>query len=174
MKFLKYSIVVALLFSSATVFSQETEQEKEERELGHINDNKFRQLYQEFSTPNQYRTAAGAPGHAYYQQKADYKMDIELDDKNKKLYGVETITYYNNSPDDLEYLWVQLDQNVRAADSQSPLRNGGGVSSADMAGNFVGEYMGAPFDGGFKIDYVKDANGKALSHTVNQTMMRIN
>jgi hypothetical protein len=174
MKFLKYSIAAACLFVSVLGFSQETDNEKEEKALGHINENKFRQLYQEFSTPNQYRTAAGAPGNAYYQQQADYKMDIELDDRNQKLYGVETITYHNNSPDDLEYLWMQLDQNVRAKDSQSPLRDGSGVSPADMAGNFAGQYLGVPFDGGFNIDYVKDASGKALSHTINQTMMRIN
>ena len=75
-------------------------------------------MYDEFSTPNMYRTASGAPGSAYYQQQADYKMDIVLDDKNAKIYGFETITYTNNSPDDLEYLWVQLDQNKRAKDSK--------------------------------------------------------
>ena len=60
-----------------------------------------------------FRTASGAPGPSYYQQQADYKMEIELDDENKRIYGFETITYTNNSPDNLEYLWVQLDQNVR-------------------------------------------------------------
>lgn len=175
MRIIKYSFAVAILFLSTAAFSQEQDKdaEKEEKELGHINENKFRQLYQEFSTPNQYRAASGAPGSAYYQQQADYKMDIELDDKNQKLYGVETITYHNNSPDALEYLWVQLDQNVRAKDSQSPLRDGGGVPAADMAGSFAGQYLGAAFDGGFKIDYVKDANGKPLKHIINQTMMRI-
>ena len=81
--------------------------------------NKFRQLYQEFSSPNMFRTASGAPGPAYYQQQADYKMDIELDDENKRVYGSETITYTNNSPDNLEYLWVQLDQICRKKDSPS-------------------------------------------------------
>ena len=71
-----------------------------------------------------FRTASGAPGPAYYQQQADYKMDIELDDENKRIYGSETITYTNNSPDNLEYLWVQLDQNIRKKDSPSLLIDG--------------------------------------------------
>ena len=80
---------------------------------GHKNNNNFKQLYEEFATPNRFRTAAGAPGVDYYQQQADYKMDIRLDDANTKLYGSETITYTNNSPDALPYLWIQLDQNIR-------------------------------------------------------------
>ena len=84
-----------------------------------LNYNKFKQLKEEFPTPNIYRTASGAPGHEYYQQKADYKMNIRLDDENQRIYGDEVITYYNNSPDVLTYLWLQLDQNVRAKDSKT-------------------------------------------------------
>jgi len=167
----KQLILSTLFLFSGLSFAQETVEDKKEQ--GHINTNKFRQLYQEFSTPNQYRTASGKPGHAYYQQQADYKMDIRLDDKSQKIYGSETVTYTNNSPDDLEYLWVQLDQNVRAKDSKSPLRNGGGVPPADQPSNFVGEHFNAPFDGGFNIDYVKDAKGKTIPYVINQTMMRI-
>ncbi|MEL6669485.1 MAG: M1 family peptidase, partial [Bacteroidota bacterium] len=76
--------------------------------------NPFRQLYDELPTPNVYRNASGAPGHEYWQQQADYEMEIRLDDENQQIYGTETITYHNNSPDELAYLWVQLDQNVRA------------------------------------------------------------
>ena len=83
--------------------------------------NKFAQLEQELPTPNEYRNAAGAPGHNYFQQKADYKIEVEIDDETQKLTGKETITYTNNSPDRLEYLWIQLDQNVRADDSDSKL-----------------------------------------------------
>ena len=75
---------------------------------GHKNNNKFKQLFEEFATPNRFRTASGAPRVDYYQQQVDYKMDIELDDENTKLYGNEIITYTNNSPDALPYLWVQL------------------------------------------------------------------
>ena len=99
----KYLLLTAAVFMSGFAIAQE-EDKKEEKQQGHYNENKFRQLYEEFATPNQYRTASGAPGHAYYQQQADYKMDIRLDDKNQKIYGTETITYTNNSPDDLEYL----------------------------------------------------------------------
>lgn len=169
---IKYCFASLLFLFAATVLAQDGE--KEEKEPGHYNQSKFKQLYEEFSTPNTYRSASGAPGPDYYQQQADYKMDIELDDKNARLYGEETITYTNNSPDDLEFLWVQLDQNVRAKDSKSPLRNGGGVPIASQAGGFVQTYMTEPFDGGFNIDYVRDANGRPLSYTINQTMMRIN
>ncbi|MBT8186504.1 MAG: M1 family metallopeptidase [Croceitalea sp.] len=164
----------AMLFMVATIgYAQETEK-KEEREPGHYNQSRFKQMYEEFSTPNSYRSASGAPGPAYYQQQADYRMDLELDDKNARIYGQETITYTNNSPDDLEFLWVQLDQNVRAKDSKSPLRNGNGVNIAYTAGNFAQTYVTEPFDGGFNIEAVLDANGSPLSYTINQTMMRIN
>ncbi|WP_411032237.1 M1 family metallopeptidase [Spongiimicrobium sp. 3-5] len=163
----------SLLFVFAAMVSAQ-EEEKEVKEPGHYNQSKFKQLYEEFATPNTYRSASGAPGPDYYQQQADYKMNIELDDKNAKIYGEETITYTNNSPDDLEFLWVQLDQNVRTKDTKSALRNGNGVPLAERASSFVQTYMTSPFDGGFNIDYVKDANGRPLSYTVNQTMMRIN
>lgn len=170
----KYHIF-AVLFMFAALANAQEQQEKKEREPGHYNQSSFKQLYEEFSTPNSYRSASGgAPGPDYYQQQADYVMDIELDDKNAKIYGTETITYTNNSPDDLEYLWVQLDQNVRSKTSKSPLRNGGGgVPLAEQTGAFVQKYITEPFDGGFNIDYVKDANGKALPYTINQTMMRV-
>ena len=145
----------------------------ETKQKGHLNLNKFRQMYQEFSSPNMFRTASGAPGPAYYQQQADYKMDIELDDQNKRIYGSETITYTNNSPDNLEYLWVQLDQNVRKKDSPSLEKNGNGFSLAYPPSNFTKEFLKDPFDGGFNIEYVKDENGKSLSYFINQTMMRI-
>ena len=90
---------------------------------GHINENKFKQLKEELPTPNKFRTASGAPGEDYYQQKVDYVIDIELDDKNKRLYGQEKITYTNNSPDVLEYLWLQLDQNIRKKDSPALQKN---------------------------------------------------
>ena len=169
---MKYYLASLLFLFAAISFAQETE--TKERESGHTNQNKFKQMYEEYATPNSYRSASGAPGPNYYQQQADYKMDITLDDKNAKIYGEETITYFNNSPDDLEYLWLQLDQNVRTKDSKAPLRNGGGVPLAEQPGAFAGKYMGEPFDGGFNIEYVKDASGKALSYTINQTMMRIN
>ncbi|WP_435133729.1 M1 family metallopeptidase [Formosa sp. A9] len=170
MKKLKYLFLSAVFISASTLAQ---EQPKPERQPGHTNTNKFKQLYDEFSTPNMYRAASGAPGSAYYQQQADYKMDITLDDKDAKISGFETITYSNNSPDVLKYLWVQLDQNMRAKDSKTPLIEGGGVSQAQQPAGFVSDYMKEPFDGGFNIEEVKDTKGNALAHTINRTMMRV-
>jgi hypothetical protein len=149
------------------------EEIKKEREPGHTNQSKFKQLYEEFATPNTYRSASGTPGPDYYQQQADYKIDIELDDRNAKIFGEETITYFNNSPDDLEYLWLQLDQNVRAKDSKAPLRDGNEFAIAYSPDKFAEKVMQKPFDGGFNIEFVRDSEGKNLPHTINQTMMRI-
>ncbi|WP_289041098.1 M1 family metallopeptidase [uncultured Zobellia sp.] len=168
---LKYGLATLLFVFANILMAQKGV--NADKEPGHYNQNKFKQLYEEFATPNNYRSASGAPGPDYYQQQADYKMDIELDDKNAKIYGTETITYTNNSPDHLEYLWLQLDQNVRAKTSKSPLRNGDGVPMAEQASAFAQKYMTETFDGGFNIAYVKDANGKPLKYTINQTMMRI-
>ena len=132
---------------------------------------KFRQMYQEFATPNVYRTAGGAPGHGYYQQKADYVMNITLDDAKQIITGEETITYYNNSPDKLEYLWLQLDQNQSARDSDSKLIQTGKMN--DKVAFSQLERMHNDFDGGFKISSVTDAAGKTMDYTVNKTMMRI-
>ncbi|MEO2059357.1 MULTISPECIES: M1 family metallopeptidase [Mesonia] len=172
MKKVKFLFTFLFALFSLAVFAQEEEQKEEEPQQGHINQNKFRQLYQEFSTPNQYRTASGAPGPAYYQNTADYEMNITLDDENQKLYGEETITYTNNSPDPLTYVWVQLDQNVRAKDSKSSLRNGNGMSPVSQPGRFVSQFVEEPFDGGFNIEKVTQ-DGKPLKYTVNQTMMRV-
>ena len=169
--FLSLIVVVASCFS---IVAQETKPEEKTREQGGYNANKFRQMYDEMATPNMFRTASGAPGPAYYQQKADYKMNLELDDKNSKLYGVETITYHNNSPENLEYLWVQLEQNIERPDSKTPLVESQNIDKAITADRFVKKYMDKPFPGGFNIDYVKDAKGKEMSYTINQTMMRIN
>jgi len=174
MRKIKSTLLVCFLFLSAGVFAQDEQATKEETvQAGHTNQNKFRQLYQEFSTPNQYRTGAGAPGEAYYQNQADYKMDIELDDKNQKLSGYETITYHNNSPDALEYLWVQLDQNIRTKDSEAKLKDGNGISPVTQSSTFVNDFMEEPFDGGFHIEEVSSKDGKSLPYTINFTMMRV-
>ena len=140
---------------------------------GHKNNNKFKQLYEEFATPNRFRTASGAPGVDYYQQQVDYKMDIELDDANTKLYGKETITYTNNSPDALPYLWVQLDQNIRNENDMSGAKNPSGAPKFRRVDSFVDEFTGEKFVGGFNVEEVKDVNGRPLRHTINQTMMRV-
>jgi hypothetical protein len=164
-------LAILLLIAGPMMMAQEVEKKKEKE--GHYNINKFRQLKEELPTPNKQHTASGAPGHEYTQQKVDYKMKITLDDDQRRIYGEEVITYHNNSKDVLEYLWLQLDQNVRAADSKTPDIQGGGPSARYSPSQFAKSFMGKPFDGGFKIDYVNDANGNPLSYIVNQTMMRI-
>jgi len=132
---------------------------------------KFEQLGTTLPTPNSYRTASGAPGHEYYQQKADYDMDITLDDKNQTISGKIKITYTNNSPDQLDYLWLQLDQNMRAKDSETKAIS---TMSLDNGSSF-GEIkrLHNDFDGGFKIESVKGANGNDAKYTVVKTMMRV-
>jgi hypothetical protein len=132
---------------------------------------KFAQLDQELPTPNEYRNAAGAPGHHYYQQKADYKMNITIDDETQKLSGFETITYTNNSPDKLDYLWLQLDQNIYSVDSDSK------IIEIEKMEDFktVGDIRKKTFyyDGGFKIEEIKTTNGQKMRYSINKTMMRI-
>ena len=137
------------------------------------NPDKFMQMYDLLATPNMYRTASGAPGPEYYQQQADYKIDIELDDKNTKLYGTETITYTNNAKESLDYLWMQLDQNNQSKKSLTPLVQSTKTDPAIGASAFSRTYLEEDFDGGFNIEYIKDAAGKPISYTVNQTMMRL-
>lgn len=171
-KFLSLSLLV---FWATTSIAQQTSQENPVvKQSGHSDNSKFRQMYDLLATPNTYRTASGAPGPEYYQQQADYKMDLVLDDKNARLSGVETITYTNNAKESLDYLWVQLDQNLFARNSKTPLIRDEKVDAAISARGFSRKYIEEKFDGGFRIEYVKDAKGLPISYTINQTMMRIN
>lgn len=163
-----------LLFFPALLFAQEKTAPVTPKQTGKYDTNKFSQMYDLLATPNMFRTASGAPGPAYYQQQADYKINIELDDKNSRLSGSETITYYNNSPDTLEYLWVQLDQNQAAKNSQTPLAESQRMEQVFPAGGFANKFLKQELERGFNIEFVKDAKGNSLSYTINQTMMRIN
>lgn len=136
-----------------------------------VNQNKFRQLEYELPTPNVYRTASGAPGHAYWQNTADYVMDIILDDENQRVYGKEAINYTNHSPDPLEYVWVQLDQNVRHPASETYKIQQGNIQDGVSFSEYFSLFH--TFPGGFNIEYVNDANGDAYQIKVNHTMMRI-
>ncbi len=133
---------------------------------------KFEQLGTSLPTPNTYRTASGAPGKDYWQQRADYKIELTLDDVKQEIEGKETITYFNQSPDPLDYLWLQLDQNFRAQDSETPLVTEyfmkDSVSSKELFN------VQNNFDGGFRIDKVLDDAGQPLAYFINKTMMRIN
>ncbi len=166
--------ILFLLLLPVMAMAQEKPATVAPKQIGKYDTNKFSQMYDLLATPNMYRSASGAPGPAYYQQQADYKIDIELDDKNSKLMGAETVTYTNNSPDTLEYLWVQLDQNQQAKTSQTPLAESQRIDQVLPADKFASDYLRQKPDRGFHIEYVKDVKGAPLSYTINQTMMRIN
>lgn len=136
-------------------------------------EDKFKQLKEELATPNMFRNAAGAPGPEYYQQKADYVMQIRLDDKNQKITGSETVTYTNNSPDPLSYLWLQLDQNVRKPGSQGIMSDPSSINDISNPWGYKRMMMVDNFEGGFNITKVTDAAGKEIPYTIVGTMMRI-
>ena len=140
---------------------------------GHYNTDKFKQLTEELPSPNMFRTASGAPGPAYYQQRADYEMKAYLDDRNQILKGEATVTYYNRSPDQLDYLWMQLDQNIRRPNSLSERTKGDGPGVGYQPQKFVETFMGKPFKGGFHIEYVRYPGGTPIPYTINETMMRL-
>ncbi len=125
----------------------------------------------ELPTPNQYRTAGGAPGSQYYQQKADYKIAITIDDATQRLTGEETITYTNNSPDKLEYLWLQLDQNIYDVNSDSKLIEVEKMENFRSIGDIKKKLF--YYDGGFKVESVSSVSGGKMSYHINKTMMRI-
>ncbi|OCX50807.1 aminopeptidase [Mucilaginibacter sp. PPCGB 2223] len=131
--------------------------------------NKFEQLGSVLSTPNEQRTASGAPGAKYWQQRADYDIKASLDEKNQKLTGSETVTYFNNSPDPLTYIWLQLDENQHSNidnanyQSSTTMPKGGMPALTEEGDNGYGD----------KISRLTDALGKPLSYTINKTMMRI-
>jgi hypothetical protein len=133
---------------------------------------KFRQLEEVLPTPNEYRTASGAPGHKYWQQRADYNIKVELDDENQRIIGSETINYHNVSPDALNYLWMQLDQNIFEPSSDANVTRTAPDFSKMPFGMAAG-YLRDPFDGGDKVTSVRDSQGQPLAHTINKTMMRI-
>lgn len=134
--------------------------------------NRFEQLGTMLQTPNMYRSASGAPGPKYWQQRADYEIDAQLDDAKQKLTGAETITYFNNSPDPLTYLWLQLDENEHDANSDNQQFNESRITDK-MTMATLNSLLPSGKDLGVKIVKLTDADGKALPYTVNQTMMRI-
>ena len=134
---------------------------------------KFRQLEEILPTPNEYRTASGAPGHRYWQQKVDYDIDVELDDANQRIIGSERITYHNNSPDTLTYLWLQLDQNRFRKDSDDQMTKTAPGEIEKMPLAMIESLVHRSDKYGYNITAVKDANGAPLAHAIVRTMMRI-
>lgn len=137
-------------------------------------EDKFRQLDEILPTANTYRTASGAPGNAYWQQRADYFIDARLDEENQRIIASETITYTNNSPDILRYLWIQLDQNRFRNDaigrSTETAANDDRLSFATLRR----ERAFDDFEGGFQISRVQEVRGDILNTQLNGTMMRVN
>ena len=160
----KIGLILSLVvFGAVQTFAQVTEQNHAER---------FEQLGTMLRTPNVYRTASGAPGHEYWQQKANYLIEVELNDDNQSIKGSETVTYVNNSPDQLTYLWIQLDQNNRSKDSDTPKVT---ESSIDPKMNLrqLEGILWHSDDYDVKIASIKDASGAPLNIAINKTMMRV-
>ena len=134
--------------------------------------NKFEQLETILRSPNMYRSASGAPGPKYWQQKADYDIDVEIDDTKQILRGSETVVYTNNSPDPLTYLWLQLDENEHKAGGENQKFDGSKMSEK-MTYNQLKRINGVEDGYGVNILKVTDASGKNLKYTINHTMMRI-
>jgi hypothetical protein len=160
---------LSFVFCSAFLFAQNIQNNP-----GSNHGNKFEQLGTILPTPNVFRSASGAPGHGYWQNKADYSIKAYLDEDKRILKGSETITYYNNSPDNLDYLWLQLDEN-----QQSNVKNAdfGFSSSLPKESNTVQlrtTDLPAKDNGyGVNLEKITDENGKNLPFVVNKTMMRI-
>ncbi len=162
-----------LLFA-AGLFLETANGQNTQNNPGSNHANKFEQLGTILPTPNEYRTASGAPGNKYWQQRCDYDIKANLDEKNQRLTGNERVTYYNNSPDPLSYLWLQLDEN-----QHSSIKNGGYQSSNTVPTQVTAQSL-LPLedpkkDNGFGVNIVRitDAAGKALPYVINKTMMRI-
>ena len=136
---------------------------------------KFRQLEEVLPTPNAYRNASGAPGHAYWQQKVDYDIKVSLDEKKNSLTGSEVITYTNNSPDTLKYLWLQLDQNrFNPNSNDNRHQTTSGIGEKMTFSTLEKLTTARTFPGGYKIDDVSDAaSQKKLKHFITGTSMRI-
>ena len=138
--------------------------------------NRFEQLGYLLQSPNEYRTASGAPGQKYWQQRADYDIAAELDESQLLLKGSETITYYNNSPDELTYLWLQLDGNIHDPLSDNFYTNRSKME-AQMSNNQLERLelwrKAKEQDLGVKIKTITDGQGKQLKYTINKTMMRV-
>lgn len=136
-------------------------------------EDKFRQLEEVLPTPNAYRTASGAPGHEYWQQRADYDIHVTLLDEERRIVGDEQITYTNLSPDPLSYVWIQVDPNLFRPDADNNLTEVDGNPSRMSFDAFKAMRLRQQFDGGVELTRVQDGIGNDLPYTVVKTMMRI-
>ncbi|MDY0931033.1 M1 family metallopeptidase [Chryseobacterium sp. CFBP8996] len=136
--------------------------------------NRFEQLGTILPTPNVYRTASGAPGQAYWQNRADYDITAYLDEDKRNLKGSETVTYHNNSPDDLDYIWLQLDENQQSTVNKADYQFSSTLPKSLNDQQLKTTDLPAKDNGlGVNLEKVTDASGNPLKYTVNKTMMRI-
>lgn len=133
--------------------------------------NRFEQLGSILPTPNEYRTASGAPGPKYWQQRCDYDITCELDETNRRLWGKETISYFNNSPDVLTYLWLQLDENQHSSKNNANYQTSNSMPRFYTEGDFTKNKDDKEY--GDNITKITTVAGAALSYTINKTMMRV-
>lgn len=134
---------------------------------------KFEQLGQELPTPNVYRAADGTPGPEYWQQKADYDISVTLDDERQRISGQQTVTYYNHSPHTIQYIWIQLEQNLRQEDSDKNLIKNYKLPDSTPAKLFVYHMNLRSDDCGMNLTNVEDKSGRPLNYQMRKTMMRI-
>ncbi|MBA3599877.1 MAG: M1 family metallopeptidase, partial [Acidobacteria bacterium] len=158
----RFAVVFLILCFSVFTFAQSKSKPSD----------KFRQLEEILPTPNEQRTASGAPGARYWQQRADYVIDVELDDVNQRIVGKETVTYKNLSPDTLNYIWLQIDQNIFAKDSDAQT-TGIAPDFKSVPLNRLEQLVARTYDGKVNITNVSDAKGNPLKTMLVQTMMRI-
>ena len=146
-------------------------------------EDKFRQLEEILPTPNAYRNAAGQPGRDYWQQKVDYSIEVALDEDRQRISGTQTVTYHNNSPDALTYLWLHLDQNrfrddsiaelSRTFDATGPQGEENGTTAQISLDNLRRLQYMADKDLGFEIHSVTGMSGEPLQYVIVGTIMRI-
>jgi len=162
MKLYQYALTATVLLAT----SQASDSQAFEDKFRQLNDDKFR-------SPNVYRTASGAPGHEYWQQEADYHIKVQLDDENQSITAQSTITYTNNSPDTLRYLWVQLDQNRFRKDSIGPQSDSTSKPERISFSRMESMMTQESFPAGYELTEISYDNGEPLSHYVNDTMLRL-
>jgi Peptidase family M1 domain len=136
-------------------------------------DDKFAQLGTLLPTPSTTRTASGAPGHEYWQQQVDYVIDVTLDDARQRISGRERITYRNNSPDALRYLWLAVDPNIFAPESHAVTTSLAPDLKGQSMKRFLNQLARNEFDGSAEVSEVRDADGAPLHTQLNGTMLRV-
>lgn len=166
----KYFLLCCLLLSIAGTMQAQNIQNNSSSGHG----NKFEQLGTILPTPNEQRSASGAPGAKYWQQRVDYDIKCELDEANNKLSGSETITYFNNSPETLGYFWMQLDENQHSTTNNANYQNQNTLGT-QYTDKTLDRFEERKSDNGYGVNIVKltDAAGKAIPYTINKTMMKV-